>query len=111
MNQPLPVGDRIIQLIEAIAEHRFPLPTGFDNAATQIPVHQGIARQHALPVAQADISAISRIDLTQQLLQPLDQCGLLGGASRLEQLPELRLALATENLLKLTGQQPGFHGL
>lgn len=87
MNQSLPLRYRVIQFIGAIAEHALPVTPGFDVAATQIPIGQGIARKHALPVAQSGIGAVSGIHLIEQFFQPLGQSTLLRSTRRFDQLP------------------------
>ena len=110
MNQTLPLSNRAVDLIRGIAEHGFPLATRLDISTPQVPVCHGIAGKQALPLIQADIPDIGRIDQINEFFQAISQCILLPGTRRCKQLPQLRLAITAKRLLDLTGQQPGFHG-
>ena len=109
MKQALPLGNGVIEIVQAVAQHLFPVPPRLDSPGFQIPVGKGIAGKQALPVIQSDVGVVRGIDQPKQFLDAVSQrAGLPGPGSR-QQLTQLRLAFATKNFLQLTGEQPGFH--
>ena len=58
MQQFLPLGNRVFQGVDRVAEQFLPVPPRFDDAAAQIPVGQRIAGKERLPVIETGIGAV-----------------------------------------------------